>query len=237
MPGPFSLVIVSVNGLNGCMLLFVTWTVNGEGQAVKPQIEARLDEGEADLIRRLAARDEGALQQVLAEHEDRIHQLALKITGNAEDAEEVTQDTFLKLLDSIDKFEGRSSLGTWLYKLGLNMALMRRRKLGRRREQAWEDPLLAFDETGHHASPIGRWQGSVMDIEQEETKRVVREAIDELPEDYGGVLILADMEGRSRQEIAEMLDLSVPAVKSRLHRARLMLRARLAHDFEAGGAA
>lgn len=219
------------------MFLFVNWTIEGEGSSAKakPSIEARLTGDEHELVRRLAARDESALKKVLDDHHARIYQLALKITGSPEDAEEVTQDTFLKLVDSIDKFEGRSSLGTWLYKLGLNMALMRRRKVGRRREQVWEDPLLAFDETGHHSAPIGRWRGTVLDIEREETRRVVREAIEELPEDYGSVLILADMEGRSRQEIAELMDLSVPAVKSRLHRARLMLRARLANDFEEGG--
>jgi RNA polymerase sigma-70 factor (ECF subfamily) len=216
------------------MLLIVTWTVDGEGDRAKPvpRIDARLSEADADLIRRLAAKDPAALQAVLAEHEGRIYQLALKITGSVEDAEEVTQDTFLKLLDTIERFEGRSSLGTWLYKLGLNEALMRRRKLGRRKEQAWEDPLLVFDERGQYQEPVGRWRGSVLDIEREQTKRTVRETIAQLPEDYGTVLVLADLEGRSRQEIAELLELSVPAVKSRLHRARLMLRARLSRDFE-----
>jgi len=213
------------------MLLFVTWTLGEDGEA-RPRIEAQLGAEERELLTRLAARDESALQALLAAHEGRIYQLALKITGSPEDAEEVTQDTFLRLLDSLAQFEGRASLGTWLYKLGLNMALMRRRKLGRRREQAWEDPLLAFDETGHHLHPVGRWQGTVLDIESEQVRREVREAIAELPEDYHTVLVLADLEGRSRQEIADMLELTIPAVKSRLHRARLMLRARLARDFE-----
>ncbi len=217
------------------MLLIVTWTVEGPGEAPKPRLEARLSEAEQSLIQRLAQRDESALQEVLASHQGRIYQLALKITGSVEDAEEITQDTFLRLLDTIDRFEGRSSLGTWLYKLGLNQALMRRRKIMRRQEQSREDPLQAFKEDGQHAAPIGRWRGSVLDIEREETNRIVREAIDQLPEDYNVVLVLADMEGRSRQEIAELLELSVPAVKSRLHRARLMLRARLARDFEESG--
>ncbi len=216
------------------MLLFVTWNLSGDGEGVAPRpvISAHLSEAEQALVKRLVKRDESALAEVLKQHQDRIYQLALKITGSVEDAEEITQDTFLKLLDTIERFEGRSSLGTWLYKLGLNQALMRRRKLGRRQEQSWEDPLQAFKEDGHHAAPIGRWRGSVLDIEQEETKRAVRDAIEELPDDYNTVLVLADIEGRSRQEIAELLELSVPAVKSRLHRARLMLRARLAKDFE-----
>ena len=219
------------------MLLVVTWTQAGDGgTARKPVISAQLSEAEQALIQRLLEKDESALVEILNQHEGRIYQLAFKITGSAEDAEEITQDTFLKLIETIDRFEGRSSLGTWLYKLGLNQALMRRRKMSRRREQAWEDPLLAFEEDGHHSAPIGRWRGSVLDIEREETKRAVREAIAELPEDYNTVLVLADIEGHSRQEIADLLELSIPAIKSRLHRARLMLRAMLARDFEEPGA-
>jgi len=226
----------AASAFNGRMLLFVSWTQGGEGSGTgsppAPIIEARLSEAERTLLARLAARDEGALRSVLAEHQQRIYQLALKITGSAEDAEEVTQDTFIRLLDSLGQFEGRSSLGTWVYKLGLNLSLMRRRSLGRRPEQAWADPMEGFDDRGHHLNPVGRWRGAVLDTEREQTRRLVREAIAEMPADYHSVLVLADMEGRSRQEIAAMLELSVPAVKSRLHRARLMLRARLAKEFE-----
>ena len=225
----------AASAFNGRMLLFVSWTQAGEGSAAKgpsPSIEARLSESERALLTRLAARDEAALRSVLAEHQQRIYQLALKITGSIEDAEEVTQDTFIRLLDSIAQFEGRSSLGTWVYKLGLNLSLMRRRSMGRRQEQAWADPLLGFDAQGHHINPVGRWRGAVLDAEREQTRLMVRQAITEMPDDYQSVLVLADMEGRSRQEIGELLELSVPAVKSRLHRARLMLRARLAKEFE-----
>lgn len=220
---------------NTGMLLFVSWTLGDEaaGASPAPSIEARLSEEERELLRRLAARDEEALRRVLADHQQRIYQLALRITGSAEDAEEVTQDTFLRLLDSLEQFEGRARLGTWVYKLGLNLALMRRRSLGRRPEQAWADPMAGFDADGHHLNPVGRWRGAVLDAEREQTRRLVREAIAEMPADYQSVLVLADIEGRSRQEIAELLELSVPAVKSRLHRARLMLRARLAKEFEA----
>lgn len=227
--------MVAANAFNTGMLLFVSWTQGGEGEAkgqAVPVIEARLSEAERSLLQRLAARDEDALRSVLAQHQQRIYQLALKITGSAEDAEEVTQDTFLRLMDSLAQFEGRSSLGTWVYKLGLNLSLMRRRALGRRPEQPWADPLEGFDARGHHIDPVGRWRGGVLDAEREQTRRLVREAIADMPAEYNSVLVLADMEGRSRQEIAEMLELSVPAVKSRLHRARLMLRARLAKEFE-----
>jgi len=215
------------------MFLTVIWTLGDEGQR-RPQIEATLGESEAELVDRLARRDESALLEVLSGHRERIYGLALRITGSEEDAEEVTQDTFLRLLDKIGQFEGRSSLGTWIYRMGLNLSLMKRRSTGRRQEQSWEDPMSAFTEDGLHAGPIRKWRGSVLDIQKEETGRAVRDAVEKLPDEYRTVVVLADLEGRSRQEIAESLELSVPAVKSRLHRARLMLRDMLAEDFADG---
>jgi len=212
------------------MFLTVFWTVDDEGRK-KSRIEARLESDESLLVQRLARRDESALLEVLAGHRERIYNLALRITGSIEDAEEVTQDTFMRMLDKIGQFEGRSSLGTWIYRMGLNLALMKRRSATRRPEQGWEDPMEAFTEEGLHAAPIRRWRGSVLDIRKEETARAVRDAVRSLPDEYRRVVVLADLEGRSRQEIAEILDLSVPAVKSRLHRARLVLREKLADDF------
>lgn len=198
----------------------------------KPQIEATLSEAEAKLVERLAQGDESALLEVLAGHRDRIYNLALRITGSVEDAEEVAQDTFIRMLDKIEQFEGRSTLGTWVYRMGMNLALMKRRSSTRRPEQSWEDPMGAFTEEGLHAAPIRKWRGSVLDIQKEETGRAVRDAVEKLPDEYRMVVVLADLEGRSRQEIANALELSIPAVKSRLHRARLALRKMLAEDFE-----
>lgn len=198
----------------------------------KPHIEATLSEVEAKLVARLAKRDESALLEVLDGHRDRIYNLALRITGSVEDAEEVTQDTFIRMLDKIEQFEGRSTLGTWVYRMGMNLALMKRRSSTRRPEQSWEDPMEAFTEDGLHTAPIRKWRGSVLDIQKEETGRAVRDAVEKLPDEYRTVVVLADLEGRSRQEIADALELSIPAVKSRLHRARLALRKMLADDFE-----
>ncbi len=212
------------------MILTVLWTLD-EGGRKKPHIEATLADAERRLVERLARRDESALLEVLKGHRERIYNLALRITGSVEDAEEVTQDTFLRMLDKIGQFEGRSSLGTWVYRMGLNLALMKRRSSTRRPEQSWEDPMEAFTEDGLHSAPIRKWRGSVLDIQKEETARAVRDAVESLPEEYRTVVVLADLEGRSRQEIATALELSVPAVKSRLHRARLVLREKLAQDF------
>ncbi|MBC8367583.1 RNA polymerase sigma factor [bacterium] len=213
------------------MILHVSWTISGDGKP-NPHLEATLSEAEAALVGRLVEREESALLEVLTDHQSRIFNLALRITGSVEDAEEVTQDTFLRMLDKVQQFEGRASLGTWLYRVGTNQALMKRRSTGRRQEQSWDDPMAAFTEDGLHATPIRKWRGSVLDIQKEETARIVRQAVDDLPEDYRNVIVLADLEGRSRQEIAEILEISVPAVKSRLHRARLALRTKLAAEFE-----
>jgi RNA polymerase sigma-70 factor (ECF subfamily) len=213
------------------MIFYISWTISGDGSP-SPHLEATLSEAEAALVGRLVERDESALLEVLADHQSRIFNLALRITGSVEDAEEVTQDTFLRMLEKVQQFEGRASLGTWLYRVGTNQALMKRRSTGRRQEQSWEDPMTAFTEDGLHATPIRKWRGSVLDIQKEETARIVRDAVDDLPEDYRNVIVLADLEGRSRQEITEILEISVPAVKSRLHRARLALRTMLAAEFE-----
>jgi RNA polymerase sigma-70 factor, ECF subfamily len=213
------------------MIFYVSWTIRGDGNPT-PHLEATLGEAEAALVGRLVDRDESALLEVLADHQSRIFNLALRITGSVEDAEEVTQDTFLRMLDKVQQFVGRASLATWLYRVGTNQALMKRRSTGRRQEQSWEDPMTAFTEDGLHATPIRKWRGSVLDIQKEETARIVRDAVDDLPEDYRNVIVLADLEGRSRQEITEILEISVPAVKSRLHRARLALRTMLAAEFE-----
>ena len=130
----------------------------------KPQIEATLSEAEAKLVERRAQKDESALREVLSGHRDRIYNLALRITGSVEDAEEVTQDTFLRMMDKIEQFEGRSTLGTWVYRMGTNLALMKRRSSTRRPEQSWEDPMEAFTEEGLHVAPIRKWRGSVLDI-------------------------------------------------------------------------
>ena len=213
------------------MLLNLLWAQNEKGRP-DPRIDATLSDHEQVLVERLLGGDESALLEVLKGHRDRIYNLALRVTGSVEDAEEVTQDTFLRMLEKVQQFEGRASLGTWLYRVGTNQALMKRRSTGRRQEQSWDDPMAAFTEDGLHATPIRKWRGSVLDIQKEETARIVRQAVDDLPEDYRNVIVLADLEGRSRQEIAEILEISVPAVKSRLHRARLALRTKLAAEFE-----
>jgi RNA polymerase sigma-70 factor (ECF subfamily) len=156
--------------------------------------------------------------------------------GNDADAEDVTQDVLLQVVRKLDTFRGESAFPTWLHRVTVNAALAHRRKRAARQQHQAGGPIDAYLEDGHRHypdAPVRPWSVSpdqpVLDAE---TQELVERAIAGLPETYRDVYVLADVEGLSNAEIGEMLQLSVPAVKSRLHRARLMMRDALAPHFE-----
>jgi RNA polymerase sigma-70 factor (ECF subfamily) len=188
-----------------------------------------------DLVARLQAGDQAAYAQLVEEHAGKIYRLALRLMGNEADAEDVLQETFLSAFKSIDRFEARSSLSTWLYRIASNAALMRLRRK--------EPEQVSVDE------PVERDDGELIprqlfdfcclpeeDLLREEARAEMQRAVDELPPSLRSVFILRDIEGLSTEETAEALDLSVSAVKSRLMRARLKLRERLSQYFSHGSA-
>jgi RNA polymerase sigma-70 factor (ECF subfamily) len=188
-----------------------------------------------ELIARLQAGDQAAYAQLVEEHAGKIYRLALRLMGNEADAEDVLQETFLSAFKSIDRFEARSSLSTWLYRIASNAALMRLRRK--------EPEQVSVDE------PVERDDGELIprqlfdfcclpeeDLLREEARAEMQRAVDELPPSLRSVFILRDIEGLSTEETAEALDLSVSAVKSRLMRARLKLRERLSQYFSHGSA-
>ncbi len=188
-----------------------------------------------ELIARLRAGDQAAYAQLVEEHAGKIYRLALRLMGNEADAEDVLQETFLSAFRSIDRFEARSSLSTWLYRIASNAALMRLRRK--------EPEQVSVDE------PVERDDGELIprqlfdfcclpeeDLLREEARAEMQRAVDELPPSLRSVFILRDIEGLSTEETAEALDLSVSAVKSRLMRARLKLRERLSQYFSHGSA-
>src|SRR5438445_12995769 len=153
--------------------------------------------------------------------------------GNTADAEDVTQDVLLQVVRKLDTFRGESAFPTWLHRVTVNAALAQRRKRAVRHERQVSDPLENFLEDGHHAGPVRRWDVSPdQHALDEERQRLIEAAIAELPDIYRDVYALADIEELGNAEIADMLGLSVPAVKSRLHRARLLTRPALAKHFE-----
>jgi len=185
---------------------------------------------DAGLVDGLRRQEPGAAEALVAAYGDRAYRLAVRITGNSSDAEEVVQDALWAATRKIDTFRGAAAFGSWIYRITANAAYQKRR--GRRVERngvSWEDLGPSFDETGHHVQAGIDWSPRLQDPAlQAELHSVLHAAIDELPEDYRETFLLHDVEGLSNPEIAEVLQLKLATVKSRVHRARLFLRSRLA---------
>jgi RNA polymerase sigma-70 factor (ECF subfamily) len=205
----------------------------GPSRAGAAREETRMPvDTEASLTGRLRAGDAAALEDLMDRFAPRVYRLAMGITRNASDAEEVVQDVFLSLFRKADTFEGRAALGTWVYRITVNAALIKRRGKRFALEVHLEDHLPTFDDTGHREGDrtflLADWSESPeAELLSKETRALVRRLIDGLPDAYRVVLLLKDVEELSCEEVAEVLGESVPAVKSRLHRARMALREQL----------
>ncbi len=193
---------------------------------------ARLDV-DADLMRALRLDDPGATDQLVERYGDRVYRLAFRITGLREDAEEVAQDARWTAARRIDTFRGASAFGSWMYRITANAAYQKLRARRRRGpEIALDEALPPLDAEGRTLTPIEDWSSRVGEhAVQEEMRQVLTDAIDALPPDYRTVLVLHDAEGVSNPDIAAALGLSLPAVTSRVHRSRLLVRQRLAEYF------
>ena len=183
------------------------------------------------LLEGLKAGESEAYEQLLAEYQDKIYRLAWRMTRNDADAEEVVQNVFLQIFRKIDTFEGNSALSTWIYRVTSNAALMLLRSR-KKNTDSLEDAFPRYSEDGHVEDPEPSWG----DLPEErflsdEALGKVDDAVAKLAPEYRAVFVLRDVEGQSTEEVAEALGLSVSAVKSRLHRARMFLRKRLGDYF------
>jgi RNA polymerase sigma-70 factor (ECF subfamily) len=177
----------------------------------------------------LLAGTPGSVETLVHRYGGKIYRLALRLTGSPEDAEEVTQDVLWAIVRKIGTFKGESALGSWIYRIAANAAYEKLRSRRGREEVSWEVLLPTFDTDGHLADPGRDWtRGAEDPAVQAEARRRLGDAIESLPPDYRTAFVLHDMEGLPNPEIAEMLGISLPAVKSRVHRSRLFLRQRLA---------
>ncbi len=178
------------------------------------------------LVEKARAGDEKAFTQLVRRYEQTVYSFAFKVCRNKEKAAETLQDTFVNVYRKLDQFDGRSKFSTWLYSIVTNNCLMkhRRRKL--------DDGAISLDadfpdqeSPGEH---IGTWNDSpITSIMNRELKEHLDRAIQKLPLEYRVVFILRDVEEQSAAEVAKILHLSIPAVKSRLRRARIFLRNQL----------
>ena len=190
---------------------------------------ARVDP-DAALVQALRQGEPAAAEQLVNTYGDRVYRLAIRITGLNEDAEEVAQDALWTAARKIQMFKGDAAFGSWLYRITANAAYQKlRARKGRQHELPWEQLLPALDEEGRHFEPMDDWSPRVDEHAlQGELREVLTTAIEGLPPDYRTAFVMHDMEGLSNPEITETLGISLPAVKSRVHRSRLFLRQHLA---------
>lgn len=185
---------------------------------------------DAQLVEALRREAPEAAELLVETYGDRVYRLAHRITGSKEDAEEAAQDALWTAARKIAMFRGDSAFGSWLYRIAANAAYQ---KLRARKTQSHEisldDVLPALDQQGLHFEPMTDWSPRVDDHAlRSELRDVLETAIAGLPPDYQTAMVLHDIEGLSNPDIAEALGISLPAVKSRVHRSRLFLRQRLA---------
>jgi RNA polymerase sigma-70 factor (ECF subfamily) len=194
-----------------------------------------LDVSDQALVEKAKRGDYQAFEALVNRYEGKVYRLSMRMLRNQEDAEDALQESFLQVYRGLKGFEGRSSFSTWLFRLATNVCLMKIRH--RETEPA---PLLPLEEylprhEGEHPS-IQDWPDKPEEVLlNKESRQKMLEALEKLPAEYRAVFILRDVEGFSNAEAGEALGISVAAVKSRLHRARLTLRGMLSSYFEKMG--
>ncbi len=203
-----------------------------DGLKAMPATEINTEEvgGETDLIAKARSGNAGAFSTLLEKYERKIFRLAQHITQNREDAEDVLQETFLKAYEHLDQFQGNSKFYTWIVRIAVNQALMKLRKRKTDRTVSMDEGI----DTGEDVvtREIAAWdENPEQRYSRDEMNEILKTAVDSLAPPYRTVFVLRDMEELSTEETAEALDLSIPAVKSRLLRARLQLRDKLTKFF------
>ena len=197
-------------------------------QSAAGQIEQHPD---VALVERVRAGDVSAYDTLVHKYERQLFRISQHITQNREDAEDVMQDAFLKAYQKLDQFQGNSKFYTWLVRIAVNESLMRLRKR-RTGKMVSIDEDIETDE-GSVPRDLADWAPDPeQNYGQAELAEILRKTIQGLPPGFRIVFVLRDVEGLSTEETAETLGLSVPAVKSRLLRARLQLRERLSRYFK-----
>ena len=189
---------------------------------------------EAEVLALARTGDTQAFSNLIQRYEGKIFRLAQHITQNREDAEDVLQETFLKAYEHLDQFQGNSKFYTWIVRIAVNQALMKLRKRKSDRSVSLDEGV----DTGEDivAREIAAWDENPEErYSREEINVILDSAVQSLAPSYRAVFLLRDVEELSTDETAEALDLSVPAVKSRLLRARLQLRDKLTQFFKRKG--
>jgi RNA polymerase sigma-70 factor (ECF subfamily) len=186
---------------------------------------------EMALVRAAKAGDISAFEQLVRRYDRNVFRIAQHITQNREDAEDVVQDAFLKAYENLARFQEQSKFYTWLVRIAVNEALMRLRRRRPERMVSLDEDIKTDEDT--LPREVADWSPNPEQLfSQAELRDILKRTIQGLPSGFRTVFVLRDVEGLSTEETAEALDLSIPAVKSRLLRARLQLRERLSKYFK-----
>jgi len=196
-------------------------------EADLPADDDRRADAEEDLLRKARAGDRFAYGQVVRQNQDRLYNAMLRMVGDAEEATELTQETFTRGLEKIDTFRGEASAYTWLFRIGMNLAISEARKHKRRRTFSLEGGMRA--EENQASTLLSRMEqqrdpGPERSLEQRERAEQVVAAMGRLDSEFRAVLVMRDVEGFDYQQMADLLSLPLGTMKSRLFRARVALR-------------
>jgi RNA polymerase sigma-70 factor (ECF subfamily) len=198
--------------------------------AIQPNIEQPVSE-ELQLVRRAKRGDDQAFEELVRRYDRNVFRIAQHITQNREDAEDVVQDAFLKAYSNLAQFQEQSKFYTWLVRIAVNEALMRLRRRRPERMVSLDEEVKTEDDS--MPREVADWSPNPEQMyNQAELREILTRTIQGLPPGFRTVFVLRDVEGLSTEETAQALELSVPAVKSRLLRARLQLRERLSRFFQ-----
>jgi RNA polymerase sigma-70 factor (ECF subfamily) len=199
--------------------------MNADSKFSHAETSQAANSGELGLLQRLRAGEEDAYQELLRTYGGRLLVVARRFMRDEEDARDCVQDAFLSAFRSIDGFEAKARLGTWLHRILVNACLMKLRARKSKPEELIDPQTPQFDEYGFRNAPSEMSPLSAEDLlERGEVREQLRNAIDGLPENYRIVLLLRDIEELNTAETAEKLGMTPGAVQVRLHRARLALR-------------
>lgn len=194
--------------------------------------------GEGDdreLVEGLRRGEPRAVEALVDRYGAWIHRVVRRMLDDPRDAEEVTQDVVFTVFRKIQTFKGEAAFSSWVYRIAANAAYARLGARRSRHEVALEPLLPVFDDEGRHVQRVVDWSPQLEDpAVAREARAAIEQSLRRLPEEYRAVFVLRDVEGLSNEDTAAALGLTVAAVKSRLHRARVVLRQRLSNLLAAG---
>lgn len=184
---------------------------------------------DTELVLLVTSGQREAFGELVSRYRSKVNSLALKITKNEIDAQEVVQEVFLSAFSKLESFKGTAAFSSWLYRVASNGALMLLRSRRRENHESWDELQPRYETSPQAAlSASADWATQADRIcERKEIVRVLGDEFEQIPERYRTILILRELDGLSNREISDVLGISVAAVKSRLHRARIALRKRL----------